>query len=440
MPEFVPLPLHRYDPARPGLPPEWTAAPAGPYVQGPEVSLLAAKSPCNVVHVERLGSAATAAATLDRWLTEGILTPLPPGFLLLRSETPGGCARWGLLGGVPLADVAQGGLLRLKQTRPSARAERLARLRATRAQFAPLLVILDADEAGGTDLKHYGQSGPFSLAGQSGDSGDSGDSGQSELAGLAQRVAVEQPLMDYSQGDGLRHTLWRVPAEEEGAVRAMTQGRSGLVAGGHTALAAALALWADLGPGVPGSRKPWDYVLCCLTENGRECLPVMPVRPVHRVLTWFRRFDWEAVLTRAEERFHVRPAGMPEDLATADPGAFLLYLPTTLWLLTPRQAGNEDDLLAHSPAQALEHGFLCEVLGLGDNELDRHFLDYTLTPEEALGHVRSGESQAAFILRSTPLPELRKLAATGQTLPPHSVAFPPGLPSGLVFYLLDRPG
>ncbi len=403
MPEIVPLPLHRYATARPDLPPEWTAAPAGPFLPGPEVALLAAKSPGNVVHVERLGSPDTAAATLRGWLADGILTPMEPAFHILRDELPDGRARWGLLGGVPLLAVAQGGLLRLEEVYPADREERLARMRAARAQFAPVLGLLEQG---------------------------------SGLAELAARVAVGEPFLEYRQGDGTRHALWRVAESEQDAARAVATGRRALLAGGHATLAAAMALWAELGPGTPGNRRPWDYVLCCLADGG----PHEPLAaPVHRVLTWFRKFDWERVLHDAEERFHVRPATMPEDLAAVGGGAFLLYLPTTLWLLVPRglsgrEGKNPEDLLARSSAHVLDREFLRGVLGLGDEELDRHFLDYALAPEAALSLVRGGEAQAALVVRPTPLPDLRTMAAAGLTMPARSVAFPPGLPSGLVFY------
>ncbi|EMG37271.1 hypothetical protein PCS_02109 [Desulfocurvibacter africanus PCS] len=410
MPEFVPLPLHRYNPARPDLPPEWTSAPAGPHLHGPELSLLAAKSPCNVVHVERLGTADTSAETLRRWLGEDILTPMEPGFLLLRSELPNGRARWSLLGGVPLVSVAEGGLLRLEDVNPSQRDDRLARMRSAKAQFAPVLGLLEPD---------------------------------SGLNAFATHISRDEPLMECRQGDGVRHILWRVPQLEEPVAQTVIKGGAALVTGGHTTLAAALALWAEQGPGTPGNRKPWDYVLCCLTDGSPDGLDVAPV---HRVLTWFRKFDWETLLTKAEERFHVRPATMPEDLAMAGDGAFLLYLPTTLWLLIPRepvpdtpadnpQAAEADALLARCPAHVLERGFLRGVLGLGDEELARHFLDYFLSPEEALRLVRGGEAQAAFILRPTPLADLRAMATAGRTLPARSVAVPPCVPSGLVFYL-----
>lgn len=456
MPEIARLPLHRYAPDRPDLPPEWTAAPSGPFVHEPELALLAAKSPRNVVHAERLGAAGTSGATVARWLDEGVLAAMAPAFHLLRGETPDGRARWGLLGGVPLVDAAGGGLLRLERVYPSERDEKLARMRAARTQFAPVLGLLEPD---------------------------------SGLAELAARVAVGEPFMEYRQGDGARHAIWRVAEAEEDAARAVASGRKALVAGGHVALAASLALWAELGPGTPGNRRPWDYVLCCLADGG----PDEPVAaPVHRVLTWFRKFDWERVLTAAEEHFQVRPANMPEDLAASGPGAFLLYLPTTLWLLIPRTtpgepsarltagaaAGSDPELgkdaamptapaatagaghgagqgagrdaehgvgtsagqdeagglLARSSAHVFDQGFLRGVLGLGDEELARHYLDYALSPEEALRLVRGGKVQAAFVVRPSPLADLRRLAAAGLELPPRSVAFPPCLPSGLVMY------
>jgi uncharacterized protein (DUF1015 family) len=44
-----------------------------------------------------------------------------------------------------------------------------------------------------------------------------------------------------------------------------------------------------------------------------------------------------------------------------------------------------------------------------------------------------GEYQAAFILRATPIEQVREVAAAGETMPPKSTYFFPKLLSGMVF-------
>jgi uncharacterized protein (DUF1015 family) len=51
--------------------------------------------------------------------------------------------------------------------------------------------------------------------------------------------------------------------------------------------------------------------------------------------------------------------------------------------------------------------------------------------------VRSGRYDAGFFLRSTPVEQVREVAAAGVTMPPKSTFFFPKVPTGLVFHLLD---
>ena len=61
---------------------------------------------------------------------------------------------------------------------------------------------------------------------------------------------------------------------------------------------------------------------------------------------------------------------------------------------------------------------------------------YTASAEEAIG--RLGESaDAVFLMRPTPVDQVREVAAAGETMPPKSTYFYPKLLTGLVFNPLE---
>jgi uncharacterized protein (DUF1015 family) len=67
-------------------------------------------------------------------------------------------------------------------------------------------------------------------------------------------------------------------------------------------------------------------------------------------------------------------------------------------------------------------------------------IGYAKTIDESLEAVDSGRADAAFILRATPVEQVREVAAAGETMPPKSTYFFPKLLSGMVFNPLSQDG
>ncbi|RYG59067.1 DUF1015 family protein, partial [bacterium] len=62
---------------------------------------------------------------------------------------------------------------------------------------------------------------------------------------------------------------------------------------------------------------------------------------------------------------------------------------------------------------------------------------YTIDAVEAVRQVESGEAGAAFLLRSTPVEAVKKVADAGDKMPQKSTYFYPKLATGLVLRPLD---
>ena len=61
---------------------------------------------------------------------------------------------------------------------------------------------------------------------------------------------------------------------------------------------------------------------------------------------------------------------------------------------------------------------------------------YTASAEEAIGRLGDG-ADAVFLMRPTPVDQVRAVAAAGETMPPKSTYFYPKLLTGLVFNPLE---
>src|SRR5262249_33190492 len=92
-------------------------------------------------------------------------------------------------------------------------------------------------------------------------------------------------------------------------------------------------------------------------------------------------------------------------------------------------------------AVALYQGTSTSVVQGDEGELDAalverlgaHGISYTPRVEDAIAAVRSGEAEAAFLMRPPTLQQVREVAERGETMPQKSTYFFPKLPSGLLF-------
>ncbi len=82
----------------------------------------------------------------------------------------------------------------------------------------------------------------------------------------------------------------------------------------------------------------------------------------------------------------------------------------------------------------LEALLLKGALGLSDEDISHlHDFRYAREAGEALELVRGGEYDVAFLMRPTPVAQVRDVAAAGENMPPKSTFFFPKLLTGLLF-------
>jgi uncharacterized protein (DUF1015 family) len=241
---------------------------------------------------------------------------------------------------------------------------------------------------------------------------------------------------------GTVHRVWRVPdpAVHE-AIRAALADAELLIADGHHRYETARTYADEV-----GGEGPHRYTLVCLVSLED---PGLTVFATHRLL---RDMDGDAQDRLAEgirEYFEVE--AVPED--RLDPageegiGVFGYTdaehrRPYRLRLREPAAIdaalADRSDAYRRLDAAILEELILKRTLGMSADDIAaKRGLGYATGATEALRQLDEGSHQAAFLLRPTPIEQVREVAAAGETMPPKSTYFFPKLLTGIAFNPLN---
>jgi uncharacterized protein (DUF1015 family) len=254
----------------------------------------------------------------------------------------------------------------------------------------------------------------------------------------------EAPWGEVSDQDGTVHRLWRVcDPDAIAAVQAATRDAELLIADGHHRYETMHAYAEEIG-GATGSAPHGEhrYILMCLVALEDPGLTVFPTHRLVRGLDDEHRQALEQALQRDFEITEV-----PTEQIAPPPGGGPLQLGyingrdgRARRLTLKDQAIADAALSGHSEAYrhldtgVLETLLLKNALGLSDEDI-AHFngLFYARDTAEALAMVGSGKYDAAFLMRPTPVQQVRDVAAAGENMPPKSTYFFPKLLTGLLF-------
>jgi uncharacterized protein (DUF1015 family) len=416
MADVQPLRALRYDTAVVGALAD-VVAPPYDVIDARQRAALLERSPFNVVAVDLpQGDGdpyAAAGALFEGWQRQGALVrdSEPAVWAHAQQYTgPDGTARTrrGFFCRVRIEGYGPGRVRPHERTHPGPKEDRLRLTRATRANISPI----------------------FSLY---------SDPGGAAWAALEPATA-QAPWGEVTDADGTVHRLWRVgdPAAIA-AVQAATRDAELLIADGHHRYETMDAYAQEVGG--DGDHR---YILMCLVALEDPGLTVFPTHRLVRGLTDERR----AALASALERdFDIseapagspapepEPAGTPLQLGyVSGDGDGVQRLVLKDQAIADAALAGHSDAYRHLDTGVLEALILKDALGLSDEDIS-HFngLFYARDTDEALAMVRSGEYDAAFLMRPTPVEQVRDIAASGENMPPKSTFFYPKLLTGLLF-------
>ena len=422
MADVQPLRAIHYDPTVVG-PLADVVAPPYDVIDAAQRAELLARSQFNVVAVDLPQSEpggdpyAAAGALFAGWQRQGALVRDEQLALWAHTQDYAGPdgrprTRRGFFCRVRIEDYGPGRVRPHERTHPGPKEDRLRLTRATRANVSPI----------------------FSLY-----------SDPADAAWQALSPATEQlPWADITDSDGTVHRLWRVSDTGAiAAVQAATRDAELLIADGHHRYETMQAYAEEV-----GGEGEHRYILMCLVALED---PGLTVFPTHRLIGGLDDARREALEQALRRDFDI--VEVPVEEIAPPPGEGLLQLgyidgrdERALRLTLKDQAIADAALPGHSEAYrhldtgVLETLLLKQALGYSDDDI-AHFngLFYARDTAEALSMVASGEYDAAFLMRPTPVGQVRDVAAAGENMPPKSTYFFPKLLTGLLFNSLAPP-
>jgi uncharacterized protein (DUF1015 family) len=377
---------------------------------------LLARSPFNVVEIDlpRAGEGSDpythAADTIEEWRLEGILTGdrEPALWALTQDYTApdgSGHTRHAILARVRVEDYGPGKVRPHERTQPGPKQDRLDLTRATRHNLSPIFSLTSAD-----------------------------------AWPLVEPATHGDPWGEVTDDDGTVHRLWRVGEPEVHAAVGDELARAELlIADGHHRYETARAYAEEV-----GEDGPHRYTLMALT--GLED-PGLTVFPTHRLLSGLAEDPerQERLGGGLRELFEVEEVATDDLDPTGEEGVgvfgyidshhrrgFRLRLKDSAEL--DRILDGRPDAYRRLDTVILETLVLKGILGLDEADIAaKRGIGYAKSVDDSLAMLDDGSHQVAFLLRPTPVEQVREVAAAGETMPPKSTYFFPKLLSGLLF-------
>jgi uncharacterized protein (DUF1015 family) len=391
------------------------AAPPYDVIDPEQRGRLADRSPYNVVRVDLPEAEpggrdpySEAAKIFERWQAEGaVVRDGEPALWTLTQDYTGpdgrSLTRHGVFARVRVEDYGAGRIRPHERTHPGPKEDRLRLTRATKANLSPIFSLYD-DPTGA----------------------------------IGAVLGAAEPFGELTDDDGTVNRLGRVsdPAAIEAFQRALAPAEL-LIADGHHRYETARVYAEEV-----GGEGEHRYVLMCLVALQDEGLTVFPT---HRLIRDTTPETQEALGATLRELFTVEEIDQADLRPPDGDGPLTMgYIDSFFkrgFRLTLKDQASADRALADMPeayrhldTAVLEALVLNGPLGLSEDDI-AHLkgLGYSRTDDEALQLVLSGEYDAAFFLRSTPIEQVRAIAAAGVNMPPKSTYFFPKVPTGLLF-------
>jgi uncharacterized protein (DUF1015 family) len=411
--EVLPLQAVHYDLGKVAI--ADVVAPPYDVIDDTQRTELAGRSPYNVVELDLPRDPSDgdpyehAAELLGQWTDQGVLArDTQPTIWALEQDysAPDGSrlTRRGFLARVKLAPYGEG-IRPHERTQPGPKEDRLRLTRATGHNLSPIFALHP-----GNAWQHL----------------------EPSLGG--------DPWGEVTDGDETTHRVWRIddPAVQE-AISGELADAELLIADGHHRYETSLAYQREVGEGGPA-----DYVLMALVSLED---PGLTVFPTHRLVSGLADdpAKQEALGTGLRELFDVEEVPMDRLDPAGEEGvgvfgyvdsqferAYRLRLASNPAL--DQALAGRSEAYRTLDAAILEELVLKGILGMSAGDIAaKRGIGYTPSIDAARAKLDAGDYQAAFLLRPTPIEQVREVAAAGETMPPKSTYFFPKLLTGLVF-------
>ena len=369
-----------------------------------------------------------AADCFNQWLSEGVLLQdKTPALYLTTHEFPfenKPLVRHGLIAGVGLVPFEEGVILPHEKTFSNVKAQRLELIKACQANFSSIFSMYS-------------------------------DKGNKILSTLKDAVLGKTPVIDFQEGNGHRHKMWRIidTALHRYVADAMKDSKI-YIADGHHRYETALNYRKWLTETKPdfSADHPANAVimyLCSMEDPG------LVILPAHRMLDEVPSSARASLISKAAEYFDItkfsyketqRDKSRTEFISALNSsaginciGVFMKDCPEFYLLkLKPgvmeRMFGDElPKSLIDIDVTVLDRLIFMEILGFDQARLDdEKLISYSSIAEEAVDIIAAGKHDIAFILNPTRIDQVRHIADEGLIMPNKATYFYPKVITGQV--------
>ena len=367
-----------------------------------------------------------AAKYFAEWRREAVLIPdsEPSIYLYVQQfAVPGGTERLERRGFIALGrveDYANKVVYRHEQTLSKPKADRLDLLRATKAHFEQIFMLY-SDPA-------------------------------SEIDGALNPGTA--PDMETVDEYAVAHKVWKIsdPTVVD-LVRSKMSDKKLIIADGHHRYETSLNYRNERRAAAGGDIKPdapYEFTVMTFVNMDR---PGLVILPTHRVVHGLGGFASDNLRDGAKTYFRVKEIDPEFDAVEAatilreagkEGTALLAVTHNRAFLMdAPKSSGSSVFAGLSERQQSLDvvqlHKCLLEgVLGLSEESIrNQQNLSYIRDAGEALGLVRRGNANVAFLMNPAKIEQVRDIAFAGEVMPQKSTDFFPKMISGFTTYALE---
>jgi uncharacterized protein (DUF1015 family) len=252
-----------------------------------------------------------------------------------------------------------------------------------------------------------------------------------EVDAIARGVMSGEPLYDFEAPDGVRHTVWKIPAERNPAMIAAFGRIPALyIADGHHRAASAARARAHLErPQELGDGAGVDTVLAVAFPHDQ-----VQILPYNRVVRDLGQLSPPEFVEALREHFTL-DAGPP---SPARRGEISMYFQGEWRTLRPRVLPDAADAIGSLDVSVLQDRLLSPILGIVDVRTDKRidFVGGARGTKELQRLVDAGQAAVAFSLFPVSVADLMAVSDAGAIMPPKSTWFEPKLRDGLLIHVI----
>jgi uncharacterized protein (DUF1015 family) len=246
-------------------------------------------------------------------------------------------------------------------------------------------------------------------------------------------MANTKPVYDFTSVDGIKHTIWILPAEKTSlVVNEIAKVKKLYIADGHHRAASAARTQKakqDANPNHKGDEE-YNYFIAVLFPAEQ-----LKILPYNRVVINLKQTK-EELFEKVKKNFTI---GETTSASPAEKKTFTMYIDKKWYSLKPNSNVKEGKSVGDNfDASILQNYLLSPVFGIEDPRTDSNidFIGGIRGTAELERLVDGGKASIAFSLYPVSLDDLMNIADAGEVMPPKSTWFEPKLRDGLLVHMI----